>query len=426
MRILYVLGGYGALHIANEVHREFAREVIASGHDYHIFTLAKAREVDGPDVAAREDDIPVHRAVCAGRLVPDVVNAATRPILRFPWFVSGLFGLVRFLRKAAPFDVIVADNSYPLGAMVSLATRAVPVPASFVPSLSGGDFIANRVAGYGYGRYAVARLLMRDAFKRASAVRALSPHAAAGGRSLGCPQEKLAIIQRNIPAAAFPPEGVDSDTYRRSAREAAARRFGFESRRMIVAVGRLIPIKAFDDLLRALAAVAARFDDVALVHAGPNRRDRALGDYQAYLQSLARELGIGSRVAFAGPLPNAAVRDLLAAADVAAVPSLEEGGNRIVMESAAVGTPFVATRTSGDWAWARDGRCGLSVEPAAPVELAEALARILGQPDQARAMGQAGRAAAEHFRSGPIVERFLRLCEAAVKGEPLGHLGELS
>lgn len=423
MRILYVLGGYGALHIANEVHREFASEVIARGHDYHLFALAREREVAEADPAVGEDDIPVHRAVCAGRLVPDLVNAASRPLLRFPWFVSGLFGLVRFLRKAASFDLIVADNAYPLGAMVSLATRVVPTP--FLASLSGGDFIANRVAAYGYGRYAVARLLMRDAFARASAVRALSPYAAAGGRRLGCPEDKLAIIQRNIPAAAFPPHGVDPDAYRRSAREATARRFGFESRRLIAAVGRLIPIKGFDDLLRALPAVAARFDDVALVHAGPNRRDPALGDYQAYLESLARQLGIGTRVAFAGPLPNAGVRDLLAAADVVAVPSLEEGGNRIVMESAAVGTPFVATRTSGDWAWGRDGRCGLSVAPAAPAALAEALARILGQPDQARAMGQAGRAAAEQFSSGAIVDRFLRLCEAAVNREPLKDLGEL-
>ena len=422
MRILYVLGGYGERHIANEVHREFASEVIARGHDYRLFALAREREVAGGDPDASQDDVPVHRAVCAGRLLPDLVNAATRPVLHFPWFASGLFGLVSFLRKAALFDLIVADNAYPLGAMVSLATRVVPTP--FLASLSGGDFIANRVAGYGYGRYAAARVLMRDAFKRASAVRALSPHAAAGGRRLGCPADKLAVIQRNIPAAAFPPKGVDVDAYRRSAREAAARRFGFESRRVIVAVGRLIPIKGFDDLLRAVPAVAARFEDVTVVHAGPNRRDEALGDYQTHLESLARQLGIGARVTFAGPLPNAAVRDLLAAADVVAVPSLEEGGNRIVMESAAVGSPFVATRTSGDWDWSRDGRCGLSVEPAAPAELAEALARILGQPELARTMGQAGRAAAEQFRSGPIVERFLRLCVAAVNREPLENLGE--
>jgi glycosyltransferase involved in cell wall biosynthesis len=351
----------------------------------------------------------------------DLANAATRPLLRFPWFPSGLLGLLRFLRKAAPFDLIVADNAYPLGAMVSLATRAFPTP--FVATLSGGDFIANRAAGYGYGRYGAARLLMRDTFKRAAAVRALSPHAAAAGRALGCPEDKLAVLQRNVPCGAFPPDGMEHEAYRRTAREAAARRFGIQSRRVIAAVGRLVPIKGFDDLLRAVPAVAGSFDDVTVLHAGPNRRDEALGDYQAHLAALARRLGIGSRVVFAGPLPNADVRDLLGAADVVAVPSLEEGGNRIVMEAAAVGTPFVATRTSGNWDWSRDGRCGLSVEPAAPAQLAAALVQILGQPDMARAMGAAGRAAAAQFRSGPVAERFLMLCAAAMQGQPVGRFG---
>jgi hypothetical protein len=37
-------------------------------------------------------------------------------------------------------------------------------------------------------------------------------------------------------------------------------------------------------------------------------------------------------------------------------------------------------------------------------------------------MGAAGRATAEQFRSGPVAERFLRLCAAAVEGQSMGQL----
>jgi hypothetical protein len=182
MRILYVLGGYGEMHIANEVHREFAPR----GHrawprlsDLRPRAAARGGGRGSRLARRRRPRAPRRRR---GRFGTDLVNAATRPLLRFPWFPSGLLGLLRFLRTAAPFDLIVADNAYPLGAMVSLATRAFPAP--FVATLSGGDFIANRAAGYGYARYgAAAAPDARHVQARRSGARALTPRGGGGPRA---------------------------------------------------------------------------------------------------------------------------------------------------------------------------------------------------------------------------------------------------
>lgn len=417
MRILYAITGYGGEHLGGAIHPELAREILALGHTYEIFAAAHQKDMEGRSAAAVEDGVTVHRAVCAGRTHLDLVNGLFRPVFRFPWFVPCLIAFVRFLRSRPPYDVVIAESAYPLGAIAYLATRLVRQP--FVVSVTGGDFIASDEANYGYARYRVARLLMRRAFEAAAIVRTVSPYAAEPVRRLGCPPGKLAVLQRNIARGAFLPAGVDREAYRREARERLACRFGLAAGPLVVAVGRLLPIKGFDDLLRALPAVAAALPDVRLLLVGPNRSDERLGDYQKHLEGLAGQLGVRARIVFAGALPQEEVRDCLVAADVVAVPSVEEGGNKIVLEAAAVGTPFVATRAAGTPDWAREWECGLIVAPCAPGELAVALVQALSDPDSAAAMGRSGRRFAESFRPEVVAARLIDLCRCATESAPL-------
>ncbi len=68
---------------------------------------------------------------------------------------------------------------------------------------------------------------------------------------------------------------------------------------------------------------------------------------------------------------------MLAAADVVAVPSLLESLNKVCIEAAAVGTPFVVTETTGISAWVRGEGIGLVVPPSDPAALSRALNRVL-------------------------------------------------
>jgi glycosyltransferase involved in cell wall biosynthesis len=117
------------------------------------------------------------------------------------------------------------------------------------------------------------------------------------------------------------------------------------------------------------------------------------------------------------PLPE--VREYLAAADVLVVPSLEEGGNKVLVEAAAVGTPFVATRTAGNAEWSRAWHCGLIVDPQSPEALAAGLQSLLADPAFAASTGQRGLPFAEQFRTPVVAHRMLSLCSHAVRGGPL-------
>jgi len=70
--------------------------------------------------------------------------------------------------------------------------------------------------------------------------------------------------------------------------------------------------------------------------------------------------------------------DVLAAADVVVVPSPLESLNKVCMEAAAVGTPFVVTETTGISAWVPDEGVGIVVPPGDSATLAWAIDEIIG------------------------------------------------
>ena len=414
MRILYVISGYGKEHIGFDISTELAQEIIARGHSYTIFAPARRREMAGRTTDAVEEGVPVHREVCAGDAYLELVNLLTQPLFKYAWFANVLWRLVLFLRRRPDFDLIYAEGAYPLGAIVYLATRLSRRP--FLVNVNGGDFIANEQANYGYARYRFARWMLRRVLDAAAAARAESIYGAENALRLGCAPSKLALVQRNIGQMAFPAAGTDMARYRAAAREQVYRRFQLAAPRLIIAVGRLLPIKGFDDLIRALPAIRAGAGETQILHVGPNRIDTKFGDYRAYLENLARELGVARLVTFAGQVDHVEVRDFLAAADVLAAPSVEEGGTKMVMEAAAVGTPFVGTRSAGTPEWARNWNCGLIVPPRAPEKLAEALCRILSDPQSAQRMGANGLRFAEQFRTAEVATRILGLCDCALRG----------
>jgi len=110
-------------------------------------------------------------------------------------------------------------------------------------------------------------------------------------------------------------------------------------------VGRLVPRKGLDVLLRALARLEAR-ERLALAVVGD-------GPARAASEALAAQLGLASRVTFRGALPKAEVAAALREADVLVMPSRlmpdgeAEGSPTVLKEALAVGLAVVATDTGG-------------------------------------------------------------------------------
>ena len=147
-------------------------------------------------------------------------------------------------------------------------------------------------------------------------------------------------------------------------------------------IGRLVPYKGVDVLLRSMAEVEAT---AWIVGSGPLR---------GALEREATRLGVERRVRFLGGLPDAEVAAHLHACDVFVLPSVThaETFGMVQLEAMACGVPVVSTSVRSGVPWVnRHGDTGLVVEPGNAGELAGALRTLIADPALRHRMGEAGR-----------------------------------
>lgn len=416
MRILYVIAMYGAEYLGNLIHQELGIEFQKRGHTLQVFALKAEKKLSGKPADSVEEGIAVHRAVGAGTGGIDAMNALVKPVFHYNRFGAGVWQLARYLSRSERFDLFIAEGAYPFGAITALAGRANrKKQAPILITAAGGDFIASHSTGYGYGRYRTARWLMGYAFSHAAAVRVTTPLVRARVIEMGARPEQIALIPRNIASDCFPPREKSLEEFREESRQALCARYQLDNARVIAAVGRLLPIKGFDSLVRALPRVIESAGDTRLILIGPDRVDPRLGDYATFLKKLAAEQGIGEKVIFTGAVPHREMRDYLAGVDVLAVPSVVEGMNKAAVEAAAVGTPSVVTRTAGVADLMQEAQIGEIVEESSPDALAGGLGSLLRDEIRRKAMIDGGLKFAEGFSSEVVGAQLIDLCERIVR-----------
>jgi len=180
--------------------------------------------------------------------------------------------------------------------------------------------------------------------------------------------------------------GVSSDPADPGAGRAAFRELGVPGgARVICGAGRLTNQKGFDHLIDAFAEVAAEREDVHLVILGE-------GGKREELEARARASGVDDRIHLVGHRED--VRDIIAAVDIYALSSVNEGMANTLLEAMSVGAPIVATEVSGTAEAVTDGVEALVVPPADVAALSNALARLLEDSELARRTGAAAMARA--------------------------------
>lgn len=157
---------------------------------------------------------------------------------------------------------------------------------------------------------------------------------------------------------------------------------------LVVAVGRLVPVKQMHLLMDALAELKPRIPELTAVLVGE-------GYSRGELEARRRELGAEDWIALPGRLSDGELVALYRRAWVLASASAHEGWGMTVTEAGACGTPAVATRIAGHEDAVVDGTTGLLVDR--PAELAGALGRVIEDGDLRARLGAAAQAHAATF-----------------------------
>jgi glycosyltransferase involved in cell wall biosynthesis len=151
----------------------------------------------------------------------------------------------------------------------------------------------------------------------------------------------------------------------------------------LLAVGAVVPRKAYDVLVRALAQLADR--DWQLTIVGPTDRSaQALADLRAAIG----ETGLGQRITLTGPAGPERLDKFYAAADAFLMPSLYEGYGMVLAEAMARGLPIVCT-TGGAAAATVPDAAAIKVPPGDVAALSEAARRLLDDPSLRRRLSDA-------------------------------------
>ena len=151
------------------------------------------------------------------------------------------------------------------------------------------------------------------------------------------------------------------------------------------------PLKGLSTLLRAVAKLATEREAHLVVVGTPSPATR---------QQVA-QLALGSRVRFAGGLPDAEYARLLASAEVAVIPSMYEGFSLPAVEHMASGTPLIASRAGA--LPEVTGDAAVLVTPGDAEELAAALRGLLDEPDSRAALAARGLARVRERFAWPAV-----------------------
>jgi colanic acid/amylovoran biosynthesis glycosyltransferase len=297
--------------------------------------------------------------------------------------------LMEFLRLQE-VGVVLAEFGY-AGAMVAEVCDRMGLPLYVY--FRGHDATSHR-------RLPPLRRRYRRMFRTARGFIAESRFLADEVRAIGCPADRLHVVTSGMDPAQFRP--------------------GTPEPGRIVAIGRLVEMKAPHLTIEAFARIAGRFPQARLDLVGDGLlRQRCEAAIAAH--------GLQDRITMHGYLSHDGVAALMHRAAMFVQHSVTDGQGNIegfpvaIAEAMACALPVVSTRHSGIPEHVTDGVTGWLVAERDVGAMAEAMARLLEDPERAQEMGRAGRAyALEHLtraRNHARMREILGLGEGEGEGE---------
>ncbi|WP_435252950.1 glycosyltransferase [Streptomyces tendae] len=195
-------------------------------------------------------------------------------------------------------------------------------------------------------------------------------------RGMGVPDRRVSVV----------PGGVDTEHF-----HPAADTGGTPERRLrhrLLACGRLVRRKGYDDAVRVLVQVP---DTELLIAGGPPAGTLEEDPEARRLVGIARRAGVADRVRLLGAVDPDDMPALLRSADLVLCTPVYEAFGLVPLEAMACGVPVLATDVGGHRDSVADGTTGRLVAPQDPEALAETVRALLADERLRRQYGRNGR-----------------------------------
>lgn len=184
-------------------------------------------------------------------------------------------------------------------------------------------------------------------------------------------------------------------------------KYGKPDAKKILSVGRIVERKGFDAMIEALARMNKDYPNFNYLLVGE-------GEYKKKLQKMLTQPAyesIANKVIFVGKVPDNELACYFKLCDVFAMPSRRlstddvEGFGIVYLEANLFGKPVIGGDSGGVRDAVKDGKTGFLVDPTDTGMIADAVLKLLRDPERARRMGQAGQKR--------VLEEFNWACQTA-------------
>lgn len=384
--------------------------VDAGGQNVHVAELSAALGRRGHEVLVytrRDDPSLPARVRCAPNV--EVVHVDAGPARHV-----GKDELLPFMKPLAhgmaadwlsiPPDVV--HGHFWMSGLAALEAAAMTLPAPPVlETFHALGSVKRRHQGAADTSPSARRSLEPRVARTVQRILATCPDEVGELEALGAARERISVAPCGVDVDLFRPTGPMEDT---------------GGRRRIAAIGRLVPRKGFDLAIQALAALdPVAFGDVELHIVGGSADATALehDEEATRLRRLAAELGVADRVIFRGQVAREKMPALLRSCRAVVCTPWYEPFGIVPLEAMACSVPVIAAAVGGLQDSVVHGSTGLHVAPRDVDQLVGAVQRLLLSPDEAGAMGRAGRLRAEQQYSWDHVAELSESAYAQVLGE---------
>jgi D-inositol-3-phosphate glycosyltransferase len=202
------------------------------------------------------------------------------------------------------------------------------------------------------------------------------------------------------------PPGVDHAFFSPGSRRGARQALGLGDEPVLLFVGRIQPLKGVDVAVEALSRLRDPRARMLIVGGSSGIEG---DDHAAEVHDLITDQGLDDRITMVPPQPHHVLSTYYRAADVTIVPSRSESFGLVALESAACGTPVVASDVGGLRTLVDHGRTGLRVPGRDPDDFAEAVERIIGDPIFAGRLSERAAEAATAYTWTSMAARLRRV-----------------